>query len=1089
MLSVTFYAFLTGCKGSAGSDNPIGVYYNNSSTTPQTIDVNITQDGRILRTSAPSGRMTLEASEDNTYNSNVVLKITENPSMGNESSFLTVGSIVYSITATRDGLPVNLLSHPLTLTLSNEERLEGAENYYIGIKDINGGDWQFVNLYSSNPSVRTSLSSKNQFSYSLYKNNILVALFSDVGKSLRSTPKVLGASASLSPTALAAEHSNYNEDLKVSILLAGENLSGLKAEDFKIKIAYLNSDTRDTALKVDDKAVNYLSGSGSNKYEGFGQGYAHYFQFVPLSSKYTTGYSPAVSFDINLKDTLVSGFPNNFIVEISNSNSTILPFGYSAILNFAINNSDTNTDTDTETETQTDTDTNTNTESSTDTGTGTNTEPAPKPTLKLNSPTTDFPVTNSTIELEFSDNVPWTQADITNITIDNNAEISGCSYSNKILSLSLKNRLNYETTYNISVSNLSYAENNTFTISTEGKARVSLKSSSESFPVSGTPIELEFSKEIPWDINSINKITIDNDVSITGGNYSNKVLSLSFSGKLNYSKSYTIAIAGLEGTTDNNLSFTTKSLNITPTISSSTQNIAPNTDGLQSVLQPKFFINFGKEIASSTLAASHIKLNGEALPESCRFTFDDANQTMTLAFTENLDYCKIYEISLESYSDSDGAVINSFTPLTFKSTYPTEILGSGTEEDPFLIYARPNLEKLNATTPVNYRKGGFYYKQMDDIVIKGEWTPIGDSTYSFNGKYDGNNKTISIKIDDGQEYYTALFGCIDSGSVSNLTIKDSSITASWVTGFVCAKSSDSLIENIKIEGNNSIITSMETSYKGAVVGQSSNSTIKNVRITGKLTIGQELVNTAYYIGSIVGDSYFDKISDCSVDSPEGLIKGAYYLGGLIGYCSSTTITNCYANINLEGSQGSIGGLVGNISGGSISKSYSNSSINIDGNSINYVGGLAGYCSTPISNSYSNTSISIKGDEISKVGGLTGYFAYNNLSNSYATGTIYLDCSAASYIGVTAGYVDEETTLSNTFSAVEISVADGYTHTSPEHYVPSDSDIPLWWDYSAGQYLKNVSGTNYVSEGYKESLNWDSDVWDNLTEGALPTLKN
>ena len=282
---------------------------------------------------------------------------------------------------------------------------------------------------------------------------------------------------------------------------------------------------------------------------------------------------------------------------------------------------------------------------------------------------------------------------------------------------------------------------------------------------------------------------------------------------------------------------------------------------------------------------------------------------------------------------------------------------------------------------------------------------------------------------------------------------------------------------------------METSYKGAVVGQSSNSTIKNVRITGKLTIGQELVNTAYYIGSIVGDSYFDKISDCSVDSPEGLIKGAYYLGGLIGYCSSTTITNCYANINLEGSQGSIGGLVGNISGGSISKSYSNSSINIDGNSINYVGGLAGYCSTPISNSYSNTSISIKGDEISKVGGLTGYFAYNNLSNSYATGTIYLDCSAASYIGVTAGYVDEETTLSNTFSAVEISVADGYTHTSPEHYVPSDSDIPLWWDYSAGQYLKNVSGTNYVSEGYKESLNWDSDVWDNLTEGALPTLKN
>ena len=160
ILVVTFYGFLTGCKGSSSSDNPIGVYYTSTSTTPQTIDVNITQNGKILKTSAPSGRMTLEAPEDNTYNSNVVLKITENPSMGNESSFLTVGSIVYSITATRDGLPVNLLSHPVTLTLANEERLEGAENYYIGIKDINGGDWQFVNVYSPNLTARASTGSE-----------------------------------------------------------------------------------------------------------------------------------------------------------------------------------------------------------------------------------------------------------------------------------------------------------------------------------------------------------------------------------------------------------------------------------------------------------------------------------------------------------------------------------------------------------------------------------------------------------------------------------------------------------------------------------------------------------------------------------------------------------------------------------------------------------------------------------------------------------------------------------------------------------------------------------------------------------------
>ncbi|MBR4569643.1 MAG: hypothetical protein IKO19_03140, partial [Candidatus Riflebacteria bacterium] len=848
ILVVCFYGFLTGCKGSAGSDNPVGVYYNGASTTPQTIDVNITQDGRVIKTSAPSGRMTLEALEDNTYNSNVVLKITENPSMGNESSFLTVGSIVYSITATRDGLPVNLLSHPLTLTLSNEEKLDGAENYYIGIKDINGGDWQFVNLYSSNPSIRTSLGSRNQFSYSLYKNNILVALFSDIGKSLRSTPKVLGIAASLSPTALAAEHSKYNEDLNVNILLAGENLSGLKAEDFKIKIAYLNSDSQDTTLKVDDKTVSYLSGSGSNKYEGFGLGYAHYFQFVPLSSKYSAGYSPTISFDINLKNTLVYGFPNSFIVEISNSNSTILPFGYSAILNFTVDTSGTNTetntntdtDTETETQTQTDTNTNTNTDSATDTGTGTNTDPAPKPTLKLNSPTTDFPVTNSTIELEFSDDVPWIQADISKITIDNNAEISGCSYNNKILSLSLKNRLNYETTYNISVSNLAYAENNTFTITTEGKATVSLKSESRAFPVKDNPIELEFSKEIPWTVQDAEHITIDNGVNITSYLYNNKVLSLGFSGKLNYSKTYKVSVADFEAVVNNdNLTFTTESLNVTPVISSASQNVAPNTDGKLTILQPKFFVDFGKEISNSDLAISSIKFNDEALPQSCNVTFDTASKTATIQFTENLNEYTEYQLSVVGFTDDDGAAINSTaSALNFKTIFPENITGSGTEDDPFQIYSENHLKKLNETSPINYLGNSYYFKQMENIALKEFWIPIGKNGSPFIGHYDGNNKEISnININQPTKDYLGLFGRINNSSLSNIIIKNVNISGQYNTGSLVGYSVNSVINNIKAKDN---ITVNGTEDCGGLIGGMNNSDISNASIEGTIKISVAL---------------------------------------------------------------------------------------------------------------------------------------------------------------------------------------------------------------------------------------------------------
>ena len=132
ILAMTLYAFLTGC-GNSPNGNPIGSSYSNGSgesggsTTPQTINLNITNEGKVVRTSSPSGRMTVEAPEANTYSSEVVLKITESPSVGNESDLLTVGSKIYAITATRDGQPINLLSHPLNLTFSNEEKLKYKE--------------------------------------------------------------------------------------------------------------------------------------------------------------------------------------------------------------------------------------------------------------------------------------------------------------------------------------------------------------------------------------------------------------------------------------------------------------------------------------------------------------------------------------------------------------------------------------------------------------------------------------------------------------------------------------------------------------------------------------------------------------------------------------------------------------------------------------------------------------------------------------------------------------------------------------------------------------------------------------------------
>ena len=1054
--SICFYTFLTGCGGAATDDlakNPSSPYSDESGSStivPQSKPITITTDGKVVRTTSPSGLVVLEAPEQNTYNSNVELRITESPSVGNESSLLTIGSRIYAITATRDGAPVKMLNHPLNLTFSNEEKLNSAENYYIGIKDINGGDWQFVNVYSSNPSSRLGVSSKNEFLYRLYKNNVYVALLADVKNSLSNTPKVFSLASALTPATLSTKNSIYNEDIKVNLFLSGENLSGLNANNFIIKVVYFSSESKDTIIKVDNRAVSYVAGSGSNRYEAFGEGYAHYFQFVPLNSKFTSGFNPSLFFDLNLKDLAETDFPTDFIVEISNADSSILSFSYSTSLHFSKINGDSRTDTNTGTGTGTGTNTDTNTGTDTSTGTntgtgtytgsntGTGTSTQTKASIKLDCQSTNFPVTKSTIELEFSEDVPWTQIDKDKITIDNNAEITDCSYSNRILTLTLRNRLSYASNYNITVADLDYANGNTFTITTEDKATVSLKSVSEAFPVKDSPIELEFSKDIPWTVQDQEKISIDNDVIITSYQYNDKVLALGFSGKLQYSKTYKVSVADFEAVVNNdNLTFTTQSLEVTPVISSASQNIAPNTEGLLSVLQPKFFVNFGKEIASTTLAIGSIKFNGGDLPESCEITFDAASTTATIQFTENLDYYTEYQLSVTGYTDDDGGVINSTeTPLTFTTSYPEDIVGEGTEESPYLIFSEAHLRKLNETTPVNYLTGNAYFKQMMNITLNDPWVPIGDNTNSFTGHYDGNDKSISGIRFSNNSSYVGFFGKISNSQIASLTIKDVDISLGEYSylAALAGYSENSIIEGISIEDNISIIS--EDAYSGCLVGYAENTTIRNisgdavitisswnrtgavagslsdsdisdVHITGTVKISANTDEVGGLVG-VISNTAEHSVINCSVISNEnGFVRGRNYVGGLIGNCSgNTNISQCYAKIPVSGKT-YLGGLVGNIAEGSIVNCHSNCEITAE-NTVSYVGGLVGKCTV-------------------------------NVATSYAQGNINLNCTAASYVGTLLGFLGNSNSVEKCFTAVNISVSDGYTPSLPSHYVYSLTD--------------------------------------------------
>jgi hypothetical protein len=145
--TVIFFYF-TGCCSKGGGGFVISNVGGNNQFEPKYLDIYVNkEDGSVAKTLAPSGRLTIEAPE-NTFHEDVVIHLVENRAMGNESEIFTVSSLIYAIRPDREEKVVKMQNNPLILTFSNEERLEGAENYYIGIKEIGDKEWQFDNVYS-----------------------------------------------------------------------------------------------------------------------------------------------------------------------------------------------------------------------------------------------------------------------------------------------------------------------------------------------------------------------------------------------------------------------------------------------------------------------------------------------------------------------------------------------------------------------------------------------------------------------------------------------------------------------------------------------------------------------------------------------------------------------------------------------------------------------------------------------------------------------------------------------------------------------------------------------------------------------------
>lgn len=216
----------------------------------------------------------------------------------------------------------------------------------------------------------------------------------------------------------------------------------------------------------------------------------------------------------------------------------------------------------------------------------------------------------------------------------------------------------------------------------------------------------------------------------------------------------------------------------------------------------------------------------------------------------------------------------------------TNLSGTGTESDPFVIYTVTQLKSFRNMVNGGTTFDNLYVQLNANLDLNNEpWTPIGNGTNKFLGTFNGQNYTVSNL---------------------NVNITDNN---AGLFGFA------SVIKNVKI--NNAKVNGIIS--VGALVGEleSSVGTVDNCHVTGNIQITGE--NS---VGGLAGKGYAN-IKNSSVvgdGTDTSFVKGVYgtteegdNVGGLIGHLGEGNtlgvVNSTVKNIKVMGTR-KVGGLVG-----------------------------------------------------------------------------------------------------------------------------------------------------------------------------------
>ena len=324
-----------------------------------------------------------------------------------------------------------------------------------------------------------------------------------------------------------------------------------------------------------------------------------------------------------------------------------------------------------------------------------------------------------------------------------------------------------------------------------------------------------------------------------------------------------------------------------------------------------------------------------------------------------------------------------------------------------------------------------------------DWTPIGNESNAYSGKFDGQEYTLrGLYLVETEESNLGLFGYIgNDGGVSNLNVENLSLKGYENVGVICGYLSQGTITNCNVY-NGEILCAYQSAggicgyVRSGTISNCSNrcsldaqdysvggicgynkGTIDNCRNSADINIGKLL-----YVGGVCG--YNEGLIKNSLNNSNRVASSGKCVGGVCGL-NTKTISNCHNNASVSADQGYVGGVCGKSLDGKISDCYNDGEVYImkledSSNEYDYIGGICGYAeNTNFINCYNLRGITTPWDY---AGGICGYMNDTGfIRDSYNKGNI----SASYYVGGVCGYGGVLGDITNCYNTGSITGSGSY----------------------------------------------------------------